>query len=559
MKHLIERCSYAAIILAGLMSGPALGQTAPGAGEPGTSPVLRITVDDAVNLAVEHNAGLAADRLDPQIGDTEVAQAASAFTPSVFTAFNRNGQLSPPSSFLVSTGGTRTDGVASTMGLAQRLPWGGGSYAAGWTGSRIVSNSFLQNFNPTLTSGVNLSISQPLLRDFTIDPARQQLISTRYNRDISDMQYRESSIHLLADVKRAYWDLVSARANEELQQRSLELSQELARVNQARVNVGQAPPIDLLSAQAEVAQREESVIVADALAKQVQDRLRTLILAPDRADLWQVRLEPIDTPPPVAPQPDIDAAVQHALRDRADLRRSRTEIQDASTSVKFYGNQRLPDVRLNANYQTTGLGGTHLLRVGGFPGTLVPGGDTTEFGTVLNQVIKGDFPTWTVGLSISYPIGRSYDEAGLARARLQQSQAQQRLKDLELNVVRQVRQTALQLEMNAKRVQATRLTRELNEQRLDVEQKRFDVGMSTSFLVIQAQRDLAQARNNELLAQLAYDGSLIDFEAIQLAGPEGGSQGGQSGGQVVAITPPQITTTSTTTIITTGQTQGQAR
>jgi outer membrane protein len=511
-----------------LVTVPASAQTAGG--------TMRLGAEEAVRLAVENNPGYAADRLDPAIGDTRVAQAAGAFTPALSSTLQRNNQLSPPSSFLIGAEGTLTDTYTSNVSLGQRLPWGGGSYEVGWDASRVSSNSFLQNFNPTLRSGLTLSVSQPLLRDFNIDGARQQLMTTRIDRDIDDTRLRESSVHLAADVRRAYWDLVAARALITVQQQGVDLARELARVNKARVEVGQNPQIDLLSAQAEVAQREEALIVAQATSRQVEDRLRTLIFPPDRSDLWTVTIEPTDVPALGGAAPDLDSAIARALDTRSDLQRSRLEIRNAQSAVRFADNQRLPDVRLLADYQANGLGGTRLNRVGGFPGTIVGGGPETSLGQVLDQVLKAEFPTWTVGLTVTYPLGKSYDEASLARARLEETQATKRLQDAQTIAVREIRQVALQLEMNAKRIEVTRLARELAEQRLDAEQKRYDVGMSTSFLVIQAQRDLADARNNELAARLSYSRSLIDFDAIVQAPPAGGPNStGGSPGPVIAL------------------------
>lgn len=512
-----------------------------------SSGTLRLTADEAVRLASANNPGFAADLLEPQIGDTRVAQAASAFAPAFGSTVQRTNQLQPPSSFLLGAEGTRTDTTSTSVGLNHRLPRFGTSYSLGWDTAHIESNSFLQSFNPTLRSGLNLSISQPLLRDFRVDAARQQLLTTRLSRSISDTRLRESSVHLVADVRRAYWDLVSARASVGVQQRSLELARELARVNKARVDVGQAPQIDLLSAQAEVAQRDEALIVAQAGARQSEDRLRTLIFSASTPDMWTIAIEPADVPPAGLPLPDVNAAIARALEERSDVVRARLEVDDARMAVTFADNQRLPDVRLLANYQAAGLGGTRLNRVGGFPGTVVPGGEVTPFAQVLDQVFRADYPTWTLGLTLSYPIGRSYDEAGLARARLEETQAKKRLEEAQTTAVRQIRQAAWQLEMNLKRIDATRLARELAEQRLDSEQKRYEVGMSTSFLVIQAQRDLAGARNNELSAQLAYNQSLIDFEAIAQAPPPGGSTSGRASAPVIAITPARTAPAGTST------------
>jgi outer membrane protein TolC len=126
-------------------------------------------------------------------------------------------------------------------------------------------------------------------------------------------------------------------------------------------------------------------------------------------------------------------------------------------------------------------------------------------------------------VSVSYPIGQSTDEANYARSRLEALQAEQRIKSAEGRVIQQVRDAAWKVDMNARRVDTTRAVREFVEQRLDAEQKRFEVGMSTSFLVIQAQRDLSQAKTNELAAILAYDLAIVDFEALQQAGPAGSS------------------------------------
>jgi outer membrane protein TolC len=329
-------------------------------------------------------------------------------------------------------------------------------------------------------------------------------------------------------VKAAYWNLVSARANVDARRSALDLAQELVRVNKAKVDVGTSPPLDLVSAQAEVAADQEQLIIAETSVKQAEDRLRMLILDPTQRDNWNVAIEAIDSPPIATPTLDVDQAITHALADRADLQRARKDIENAKIGVVYTDNQKLPDVRLNASYQASGLGGTQVRRdlSNGFPGTILGPGQITDFGSVLGQLFGRDYPTWSVGLSVSYPIGENADQANAARARLEQQQSEQRLKGAASRAIQQIRNAAWQVEMNGKRIETTRAARMLAEQRLDAERKRLDVGMSTSFLVIQAQRDLAQATTNELGAVLAYDLSLVDFEALQLAGPV--SQGSES-------------------------------
>lgn len=486
-----------------------------------TSPAsLSLTLEQAVRMAVDNNLDLAADRLDPDIGDTQVATAAAAFRPTVNSTLQRNNQLQPPSNLIVPIA-TRTDVVTSNVGLNQRLPRFGTTYNIAWDSSHTSSNAIINAFNPLVRSGLSLNVSQPLLRDFATDAARVQLETSRLTRDVAGTRLRESEVRTTAAVKAAYWNLVSARANVDARKTALQLAEELARVNQAKVDVGQSPPLDLVSAQAEVASNQEQLIIAETAVKQAEDRLRLLIFDTTDRDVWLVSLDPVDSPPVGMVPLDLDAAVSNALRDRADLNRARIGVSTAATITKFSGNQRLPDVRLNASYQASGLGGTEIIRSGGFPGTIVGTGNVTTFGTVLDQLVRSDFPTWAVGVSVSYPIGQNAQEATYARSRLEQAQADARVKSAEGRIVQQVRDAAWKVEMNAKRVETSRAVARLAEQRLDAERKRFEVGMSTSFLVIQAQRDFTQARTNELAAVLAYDLALVDFEALQHIPPAG--------------------------------------
>jgi outer membrane protein len=504
-----------------------------------TPATLRLTVDEAVKMALDHNVDLNADRLDPQASDTRVAAAAGAFRPSLNSSVNRNNQLQPPSSFLIPTP-TQTDALTETAGVSQRLPKYGTSYSVSWTATHTDSNSFLNSYNPLLQSGLSATLSQPLVRDLSIDFARQQLQTNQINRDIAGTRLRESLVHTTANVKSTYWNLVSAIANVDARTSALSLAQELVRVNKAKVDVGQSPPLDLVSAQAEVAADEEQLIIAETAVRQAEDRLRVLIYDPTDRSVWNVKIEPIDSPPVATVTLDVDAAVTRALNDRADLLRAKKDIDNAQVGVKYADNQKLPDVRFNLGYSASGLGGTQVLRdiSAGFPGTISGPGAITSFGSVLSQVFAKDYPTWTAGVSITYPLGRSTEEANSARAKIERQQAAERLKGSEGRAIQQVRDAGWKIDMNAKRIATTRAARELAEQRLDSEQKRFEVGLSTSFLVIQAQRDLAQAKANELGAVLAYDLALVDYEALQEAGPAGQPTSGASTTQQAPIATP---------------------
>jgi HAE1 family hydrophobic/amphiphilic exporter-1 len=505
------------VVLPSGVFAQAVQQGQPTAAQAPAADVLRLTRDEAIRLAVENNPSLIADRLDPAISQERLNAAKAAFVPTLQTGLQRNSQLQPPTSLFSGSEGLETGVWSGNASIIQLMPWGGGNYQIGIDTSRTTTNSLISSLNPSLAARLQLAFSQPLLRDFKIDNVRAQVDIAARNQSIAETRLQENTVSTSASAEQAYWSLVATIAQVDVQQRALDLALELERNNRARVDVGQSPPLDLVAAQAEVAQRRENLIVARTNVRQAEDLLRTLILDTKRPDFWTVHLEPAERVPPSGPLPDVDAAVRRALAERTDLVRARKEIEISNTGIALAQSDNKPDLRLEANYLTDGAGGTRLLRTGGFPGTIV-GSETTSYGNVLSQVLGFDYPAWTVGLTFSYPLGKSAAEANLARARIEKDQQSARLRSLEFDVVRQVREAAFRLEQNQQRIETARLSRELAEQRLDAEQKRFEVGMSTSFLVIQAQRDLAVARNNELQSLLDYQLAAITFQTAQQIG-----------------------------------------
>lgn len=523
----------AVIVAAVMLTTPASAQTAAN----DSAATLRLTLEEAVRRAVEHNPDLAIVGLNRETSAARVDEAGGAFVPLFSTTLGRTGDVTPPSNFLFGERGVSVNDWFSSTGVRQRLPWGGGTWNVSWDASRTTTNNPLSSFDPSLVSGVQIAFSQPLLKDRTVDSARHQYVIARRNQQTSDLRFRESVVQTVAVVKQAYWTLKATTANVTVQQRSLELAQELVRQNKARVDVGQAPPLDLLQAEAEVAQRRENLIRANAAAGDAEDRLRRLIMDPTAPAFWNVHLEPVDEPKGGDVGVDVETAVAGASSARLDLARARNELANAETTVSFYNNQKLPDVRLETSYRGNGLSGTQFLRSGGFPG-VVTGQLRRGFGSALDQMFTHEYSTWSFGLTVSYPLGRSYDEAGLARAGFERRQAAQRIASLQLDAAEGIRQAARQVRSTAERIDAARAGTTLAEQRLDTEQRRFEVGLSTSFLVTQAQRDLVQAEVNLLQAMLDHQSSLVNFEAVQQAPPlTTGQTVALSGADIVLIPP----------------------
>lgn len=235
--------------------------------------------------------------------------------------------------------------------------------------------------------------------------------------------------------------------------------------------------------------------------------------------------------------PDIDAVVAKALGERLDLSRANLELENAKATVAFLDNQRLPDVRLETSYRGNGLGGSQFIRTGGFPGTIV-GSRSRSFGDALGQAFGPDYPAWSLGVTVNYPIGRSYEEASRARAEVERQQTAQRISSLRLEAAETIRQAGRQIRSTAERIDAARAGATLAEQRLDSEQRRYDAGLSTTFLVTQAQRDLLQAQVNLLQTTLDYESSLVNFEAVQQAPAGMGDTLAVSGANVVLLPTP---------------------
>ena len=492
--------------------------SAPLASAPGDQ-MRRLTIDEAVRLALDNNLGVQIARINPQLQDLSVALARSAWVPTFNTTVQGSSAATPNNSFLsgATTGQDKTTAgrLASNVGLLQQTPWGG-SYSVGWDSTRSTTTNIFSNFSPQLQSSLSLNIRQPLLRNFGIDNLRQQVILSEKNREISDVQFEQTVATTARAVRNAYWDLAYANASLVVQQQSLDLARESLRETNARIQIGTTPPIDAVEAEAEVATREEAVIVAQAQIDTAQDALRALVFNQSSPDFWTTQIEPTDLPAFQPVTVDVNGAVSNALQMRTDLLQARKSLEENDINIRYFRNQTLPDVTASFDYGLTGLGGTQFVRGTGFPGPII-GETQRSFGSVLGDLFGNQFPNWTLALNISYPIGHSQQEASLARAQLQSSQAVTQLKNAELQVVTQVRNVARQVTTNAKRVASTGASRSLAEQRLDAEQRKLAAGTSTSFFVFQAQRDLAQARNNELNAILDYNRSVVDLETVQLA------------------------------------------
>lgn len=489
-----------------------------------TGDLRELRLEDAVTLALDKNLDIQVAKLEPQSVDFLVAGFRNTYRPSFNSTLGLRDQYALPTSSL--NGGQRVNNATTTynFGLSQNVGKYGGSYTVNWTNQRVETSNSFSTFNPSFQTNLVAAYTQPLLRGFRIDNVRQQLLINTINRDISEETARAAVFQTLANVRNAYWDLVFALSAVDVAQRATDLADKLVEDNQARVEVGTLAPLDIVQAQAEAATRRQNLAVAEATLQTAELALKRYIVSGTDDPLWRQTLRPVDLPSLQPAPTDVDGAVRKALAERTDITAARKGLDSSDVTIKFFRNQSLPAVDLNASYGAQGLGGTAIVRTGPLGNQVVsqiiPGG----YGDALSLLRAREYPTWNLNVTMSYPIGGNQSDAQHARARVQRSQAMTRLRALEIQIAAEVANAALTVQSNLKRVDAATAARELAQKRLEAEQSRFEVGMTTNFFVVQAQRDLRDAQNSELRALADYRKSLVNFERAQQS-PAGGGGG----------------------------------
>jgi outer membrane protein TolC len=491
-------------------------QTRPTTPPPPPGVRVELTLEAAVERALERNLDLAVERLTPQTYDFSLAALDATYHPNFVSAFGVRSQTAFTRSQTAGGDILTTETLTGNNGITQNVRWGGGSYAVAFNNNRQEQSDLFATRNPVLNTQLSAAFSQPLLRNFRTDGTRTQLRITRLNQEMSETALRATVVRTIANVRNAYWDLVFAIQAEEVAQNSLALATKLVEDNRARVEVGTLAPLDVTQAEAEQATRRQAVAQTRAAHGTAELALKRLIVNGTEDPYWTASIEPVDRPTYSTETIDVASAVRRALAARTDLEQSRKQIESNDVSLRNLVDQQLPALDLTASYGVAGIGGTQFVRppgapLGAPPSQIIPSG----FGDALNLLRDARAPTWNVFLNFSYPIGTSPAEASTARARLQQRQTIAQSRQLELQIATEVTNAALLVESNRERLQAAIAGKDLAQLRLEAEQSRFEVGLSTNFFVVQAQRDLRDSQNAELRALLDYRKAQVDFERVQ--------------------------------------------
>jgi len=504
---LLYVCRRVAVITASLLL---LWYTSAQAQQPNS---LVLSPEQAVAFALERSLVLKAARFGPEIADLDVRSANTAWTPQFSARAGVSNSHSPPVRTFDSPSGILSRQRSAAASIDQLLPWGS-SYSVEWDGVRRSGTDALARFNPQLSTGMRVTFTQHLLRGLRIDEARANWLISVKGQTVSEAELTSAVAATTRSVLQAYWSWVHAREYLAVEQQSLAQAQKFLREDRERAALGKIAAVEVVEVESEVARRSDVIVSATKEVANAQDRVRLLIFAP--LDLEQSLAL---VPPPDLVREDItigqtDELIARALTLRQDLRILRAVLDIDDITIAQLKDEALPDVSLILSYTGLGIAGRQV-RSSPLTGGPVTGSVAPSFGSALDDVVAFRYPGWSVGLSVQVPLGESLAAAEAAKASVKRRQDATTLMSAEQQAVTEIKAVIRGVEANRQRLPLTANAVALAERRLNAEERKFLVGLSTTFLVIQAQRDLTAARERELSSLLDYRLSLADLQAVQ--------------------------------------------
>jgi len=462
--------------------------------EPPSAPTreIKLGLDEAIRLALEKSFMVKVDAFNPLIARANLTTAWGSYDPKLTGSYQRSRNEAPEladplTGLRPSAAITKTDNAS--LALEGALPLGTTyQIGANTTNYRGTFNSNADTYN---TYG-GITLTQPLLRDFGLNPGLYQIRIARTNLAISEWEYRASITNLITQVIYSYSDLHLAQANLKSAIRSRDMAVQLYNENEGRRQRGAMSEYEVLSARARVANREDSVIRAERGVRLAENALKQLVSDEHNPEFltWHLAIDPLPAPPAVA----IDAAAgfREALAQRPDYRSSKLGVTKNELERRYQRNQLLPRVDLNGSYGYNGIG--------------------SDFATSRTDARHQDFNAYSTGVSVSVPL-TSATERGRARAaKLRLRQAETDLERLEQDILIDVSNAAQQVESTRSRVIATKTARELNETMLQAELKRLQAGEGSTFYVLQQQDQLSYAEVAAAQAQADQRKALAEYD-----------------------------------------------
>lgn len=510
--------------LNGLAAGPAAGlvwlllsipSTAVANDNPG--PSYSLSLEEAVARALEANEGIIIERRGANIAAAGEVAARGAYDPVLGLDAGWNESTTPVNSaFSGAPEGSlapTSEGVDAGATLS-RLFGSGGLVALRARASRVDSNGSFGLLAPAYDAQIGVEFRQPLWRDRSIDPARLGLRVAATDRDRAAASLRLEVRDTVAGVEQAYWALVAALRAIEVEREAIELAEEQLGETRIRVESGAAPEAEVAQPRAELERRRGNLLQAQETAARAENRLKLLVLSDAETDLWAQTLLPADDIEIEPAGVDLAASMERALSSRAELDDAQAVLDRRAIEAEFAGDRIHPSLDAVVSYDRFGLAGDLNPAGGGIPG--LPGEAPSEFvgdfGDAWSGIGDGDFDDTRVGLVFEVPLGNRTAEANAEIASYAQEQAAAHLARARKNIRAEVLDAAASLETAGARIGATGAALEAAEVQLESEQERFDVGLSTNFLVLTRQNDLSSARLNHIRALVDYRAARVEMD-----------------------------------------------
>lgn len=516
---------------------------------------LTLSLNEAIKRALENNNDIEIARDDVRFAETQLRSLEGIYDPFLSFTPLIDKRITPVQNIFAG-GGTAGQVSNTTLSvdptLTKSFSTGGGDYQLSFSNSRTKTSAANSTLNPFYSSNLSLTFTQPLWRDRSIDNNRRQIRIQKKRLEQSDADFRLRTIDVISRVQQAYWELVFALRDQQNQLANLNLSRENLRRVEAQIAVGTQAPLARAEVQTELANRESSLLLAVQNVSIAENNLKQLIIKDPTASEWTAQLTPTDTPKFDTTPVNLPAALKEARENRPELRRLRLQNDINQIDTKFFKNQTKPQIDIQSTIATTGLAGnpatnlpagTLLPLISGDPGTdanafllaqiqdiqrrsgfpvvttpfvaspsLAPSALIGGYGQTLKNLLNLNTYNVIVGVSIQIPLRNRTAEANLAGARIQGEQLQASLRSQDQIIEVDVRNAAQNVETSRRRVLAARESRANAEMQLEGEQRLYQVGRSTTFLLFQRENALTNARNAELRAETDYNKALGDLQ-----------------------------------------------
>jgi len=467
---------------------------------------LRLSLDDAIEIALRQNLDLALQRYDRTINALVVPANQGLFDLRASATYGVSEDNQPNTTQLEGAAVVSTERSGFTLGLDQLTAWGGEA-SLSIDGSRFSTNSTNAFINPQYFAGDSLSFAQPLLRGFGELATKRPILEARIGSERSRELFEQEAVRLIETVENAYWTLVEAQDQLGVAQESRGLANQLHERNRVQVEVGTLAPIELVGSEATVATREEEIIRARAAVGDATDQLLQLLNL-ERAAYWDLDVVPTTEPETERLEIDLQQAIATALAERPELAVQRLFVESAELDARFFRRDKLPSLDLELAYGSRGVAGRGFVLD---PETGGPVPVDTDLTDAFDDALGRDFDQWSAQLVFAYPLQNRAARAQATIADLDVGSARTELERLRLQVVTEVRAAARAVETAAQQIESARVSRRLQERNLEAEQRRYENGMSTSFQVTEIQEDLTLARAREVSAVTGYRNALAAF------------------------------------------------